>query len=74
MNEGKAAMTLNTFMDTKHISGVPGIAVRLGRALENWGREVSKPIDREALRRDYERQAGNEARMLHAERLVRGLR
>jgi hypothetical protein len=74
MNEGKAAMTLNTFMDTKQISGVPGIAVRLGRALENWGREVSKPIDREALRRDYERQAGNEARMLHAERLVRGPR
>ncbi len=74
MNEGKAAMTYSTFMDTEQISGVPGIAVRLGRALENWGREVSKPVDRETQRRDYERQVGNEARMLQAERLVRHLR
>ncbi|WP_309711897.1 hypothetical protein [Pseudolysinimonas sp.] len=64
----------HTFMETQHISGLPGIAVRLGRALENWGREVSKPIDREAQRRDFERQVGNEARMLHAERLVRHYR
>lgn len=76
MNEGKSAMAYGTFMETQHaacerITGLAGIAVRLGRALENWGREASKPVDREALRREIERQAGNEARMLHAERLVR---
>ena len=70
MNEGKQAMTYNTFMDTRQLTGVPGIAVRLGRALENWGRKVAKPIDREAQRREYERQVGNEARMRRAERLV----
>ena len=80
MNEGKSAMTYHptafatNFRDARPITGLPGIAVRLGRALENWGREVSKPVDREALRRDYERQVGNEARMLHAERLVRRVR
>jgi hypothetical protein len=71
MNEGKAAMTYNAFMDTRQITGVPGIAVRLGRTLENWGRKVATPVDRDAQRRDYERQVGNEARMLHVERLVR---
>jgi hypothetical protein len=63
-------MTYDTFMDTRSISGVPGIAVRLGRALENWGRQASVPTDREALRREHERQLGIEARMLHDERLV----
>jgi hypothetical protein len=71
MNEGKSTMTYNTFMDARQITGVPGIAVRLGRALEDWGRKVSTPIDRDAQRREYERQLGNEARMLHVERLVR---
>lgn len=71
MNEGKSTMTYNTFMDARQITGLPGIAVRLGRALENWGREVSKPVDRDAQRREFERQAGNEARMQHVERLVR---
>jgi hypothetical protein len=77
MNEGKSAMTYNAtalagkFMDTRQITGVPGIAVRLGRALEDWGRKVSTPIDRDAQRREYERQVGNEARMLQSERLVR---
>jgi hypothetical protein len=71
MSEGNAAMTCDTFMETRHISGVPGIAVRLGVALENWGRQVSKPIDRETRRREFDRLADNEARMLHAERLVR---
>ena len=80
MNEGKSAMTYNTtalagnFLDMRQITGVPGIAVRLGRALEKWGRAVSQPIDREAQRREYERQIGNEARMLHTERLVRRAR
>ena len=71
MNEGKSTMTYNTFMDARQITGVPGIAVRLGRALEDWGRKVSTPIDRDAQRREYERLVGNEARMLHVERLVR---
>lgn len=71
MNEGKSAMTLNTFMDTRQITGVPGIAVRLGRALESWGRKVATPIDRDTQRREYERHIGNEARMLHVERLAR---
>jgi hypothetical protein len=74
MNEGKSTMTYNTFMDARQIHGVPGIAVRLGRALENWGREVSKPVDRDAQRREYERQVGNEARMLQVERVVGRLR
>lgn len=71
MNEGNAAMTCDVFMETKRITGVPGVAVRLGRALEDWGRKVATPIDREAQRREYERQVGNEARMLQIERLVR---
>ena len=73
MNEGKSTMAY-TFMDARQITGVPGIAVRLGRALENWGREVSKPVDRDAQRREYERQAGNEERMLQVERVVGRLR
>lgn len=71
MNEGNSAMAYGTFMDARQITGVPGIAVRLGRTLENWGRKASQPVDRETQRRDFERQVGNEARMLHAERLVR---
>lgn len=71
MNEGKSAMTYDVFMDARRISGVPGVAVRLGRALENWGRRASQPIDREAQRRDGERQLANEARMQHVERLYR---
>jgi hypothetical protein len=71
MNEGKSTMTYSTFMDARQITGIPGVAVRLGRALENWGREVAKPVDRDAQRREYERQVGNETRMLHVERLVR---
>ncbi|GHF16907.1 hypothetical protein [Pseudolysinimonas yzui] len=71
MNEGKSAMTYGTFMDTGRITGVPGVAVRLGRALESWGRKVATPIDRDTQRREYERHIGNEARMLHGERLVR---
>jgi hypothetical protein len=71
MNEGNVGMTYNAFMDTRRISGVPGIAVRLGRALENWGRRAARPIDREALRRERERLLANEARMLRNERLAR---
>lgn len=71
MSEGNSAMTYTTFMDAQQITGVPGVAVRLGRALESWGRKVATPIDREAQRREYERHVGNEERMLQVERLVR---
>jgi hypothetical protein len=77
MNEGKSAMTYSStafasdFMDARRITGVPGIAVRVGRTLEIWGRKASQPLDRGAQRRAFELQAGNEARMLQAERLYR---
>ena len=72
MNEGNVAMTYDAFMECPpRISGVPGLAVRLGRALENWGRRVAPPTDREALRRDRERMLANEARMLRNESLAR---
>lgn len=75
MNEGNGAMTYDAFMDCpQRISGVPGLAVRLGRALENWGRQAAQPIDREALRRERERMLANEARMLRNERLARQYR
>ena len=71
MNEGDVAMTYDAFLDSRSISGVPGIAVRLGRALEKWGRAAAQPTDREAVRRDRERMLANEARMLRNERLAR---
>lgn len=72
MNEGNGAMTYGAFMDCpQRISGVPGLAVRLGRALENWGRRAARPVDREAVRRERERLLANEARMLSNERLAR---
>jgi len=72
MNEGNVVMTYDAFMDCpRRIGGVPGIAVRLGRALESWGRSAAPPIDREALRRERERMLANEARMLRNERLAR---
>ena len=64
-------MTYDAFMECpQRISGVPGVAVRLGRALENWGRRAARPVDREALRRDRERLLANEARMLRNESLA----
>lgn len=72
MNEGNVAMTYNTFMECpQQISGVPGLAVRLGRALENWGRTAARPTDREAQRRERERMLANEARILRNESLAR---
>ncbi len=72
MNEGNVAMTYDAFMDRpQRIGGVPGVAVRLGRALENWGRRVAPPTDREALRRERERMLSNEARILRNESLAR---
>ncbi|MEO5535309.1 MAG: hypothetical protein ABIR17_09285 [Pseudolysinimonas sp.] len=66
-------MTYNTFLPTRAMTasypGVAGLAVRLGRALENWGREAADPIDRDARRREYERQLGIATRMQQMERL-----
>ncbi|MEO8528275.1 MAG: hypothetical protein ABI435_04290 [Pseudolysinimonas sp.] len=73
MNEVKGTMTYNTFMParmtTQNYPGVAGLAVRLGRALEGWGREAADPIDRDARRREYARQLGIETRMRQMERL-----
>lgn len=70
MNEGNQTMTYDVFMDARQFHGVAGMAVRLGRALEKWGREAAQPLDRDAQRREYDRQAGIEARMLQSERLL----
>ena len=48
--------------------GVPGIAIRLGRALEDWGRRAARPVDRETLRLEYERQCAVRDRAFDAER------
>jgi hypothetical protein len=44
--------------------GVRGVAVRLGRALENWGSEPTTPIDPTALRRELRRQDEVKTRMI----------
>lgn len=33
------------------IRGIAGVAVRLGRALEDWGRRAARPLDREEIER-----------------------
>lgn len=44
--------------DTR-IGGIPGLAVRAGRALERWGRRSAEPPTREQLQQriDIEREA-----------------
>jgi hypothetical protein len=44
--------------------GVRGLAVRLGRALENWGSEPTPSIDPSALRRELRRQDEVKTRMI----------
>jgi hypothetical protein len=44
--------------------GVRGLAVRLGRALENWGSEPTPPIDPTALRLELHRQDEVKTRMI----------
>ncbi len=70
MIEGRATMTCEVFVEPKTLYGLPAVAVRLGRALENWGRRAARIVDRETLRREYERQRHNEARMLGNERFT----
>jgi hypothetical protein len=36
------------------IHGIAGFAVRLGEALERWGREVSVPLSRDELSRIHD--------------------
>lgn len=46
-------MTMTTTSSTRRyyrsIHGVPGLAVRVGRLLELWGRRAARPVDREQL-------------------------
>jgi hypothetical protein len=53
------------------LSGIPGVAVRIGRALETWGRRAARRPDREFLQREIERRSAIESRLRDAE--VHGL-
>lgn len=65
--EGAERMT--TYSAT--LTGVPGLAVRLGRAIELWGRRAARRPGREAQRREFDRLMAAEARRRDAE--VHGL-
>ena len=52
-------------------AGVPGLAVRLGSALEKWGRDAARPTDPLAVDRELRRQDELKTRMLMTERLGR---
>lgn len=41
---------------TYEISGVPWLAVRVGRALERWGKRAARPIEADELHRRRVRQ------------------
>ena len=51
--------------------GVRGLAVRLGRALENWGRDAAPAVDPAAVRRELRRQDDVRTRMISDRMLVR---
>jgi hypothetical protein len=36
-------------VSSQHLSGIPGFAVRLGRALERWGAQAAAPLTRDEL-------------------------
>lgn len=44
MSEG-----IGTMSTTYEISGIPWLAVRLGRALEGWGARAARPMTRDDL-------------------------
>ena len=46
---------------TYEISGVPWLAVRVGRALERWGARSARPIEAGELRERHERQRAFDA-------------
>jgi len=54
-----STMTHDGFAGGSQIHGIPGVAVKVGRALEVWGRRVSEPATREQqqLRVAIEREA-----------------
>lgn len=64
--EGAERMTYSATL-----TGVPGLAVRLGRAIERWGRRAARRPDREAQRLEFARLAAAESRRRNAE--VHGL-
>lgn len=51
----------------RQVTGIPGLAVRLGRALEKWGRdaaEPAQPVDDWRRQRELDRKLDVTARML----------
>jgi hypothetical protein len=46
---------------TYEISGVPWLAVRLGRALERWGSRAARPVEHDELQQRYRQQRVREA-------------
>ena len=52
---------LETMAMTYEISGVPWMAVRLGRALERWGSRSARPIDGEELQQRRQQQQAYDA-------------
>ena len=51
--------------------GVPGLAVRLGLALEKWGRDASRHTDPLAIQRELRRQDEVKTKMMMTDRLGR---
>jgi len=50
---------------------MPGVAVRLGLALEKWGRDAARPTDPLAIQRELRRQDQVKTKMIMTERLGR---
>jgi len=50
-------------------AGLPGLAVRLGQALEKWGRDAAQPTDPFAIQRELRRQDDVKTKMM-ADRLI----
>jgi hypothetical protein len=46
---------------TYEISGVPGLAVRVGQALESWGTRAARPVEHDELVQRYEAQRAHDA-------------
>lgn len=46
---------------TYEISGVPWLAVRIGRALETWGRRSARPVEHSDMVQRYAQQQAHDA-------------
>jgi hypothetical protein len=44
-----STMTHDGFAAGGQIRGIGGVAVRVGRAIEHWGRRIAEPVTREQL-------------------------